>query len=236
MEAATAACADAPPITRRVRMAIKRTRKGYQLWWYDADGKFRKRTIRGIGREEAVRLEREILAARDRGEPQPHERHAPLFSTLATQWIEESRAGWKTSTTSQYQQILKSQLLPTFHDQRVSAITESRIRQFVTQLQDGGLSARRTNLALLVLKMILRTAVRRRLLRDDPTEHVRGLREPQTEVDPLDPDMVTAFLAACTPWWRPYFTVAFWTGARPNELAAVRWSDVDGPRGRLRIR
>jgi len=88
----------------------------------------------------------------------------------------------------------------------------------------------------LVLKMILRTAVRRRFVREDPTEHVRGLREPKTEVDPLDPDMVTAFLAACPPWWRPYFTVALWTGARPNELAALHWGDVDRVRGILRIR
>jgi integrase len=217
-------------------MAVKRTRTGYQLWWYDAEGKFRKRTIKGIARDEAVRLEREILAARDRGERQPDERHAPLFEVFATQWIEESRAGWKASTVAQYQQVLKSQLLPAFSDLRVSAITESRMRQLLTQLQDGGLSARRINLALLVLKMILRTAVRRRFVREDPTEHVRGLREPKTEVDPLDPDMVTAFLESCATWWRPYFTVAFWTGARPNELAALHWGDVDTARGILRIR
>jgi integrase len=87
-----------------------------------------------------------------------------------------------------------------------------------------------------VLKMILRTAARRRLLRDDPTEYIRGLREPKTDVDPLDPESVTAFVAACPVWWRPYFTVAFWTGARPNELAALRWGDVDGVRSVLRIR
>jgi integrase len=84
--------------------------------------------------------------------------------------------------------------------------------------------------------MILRTAGRRRFMREDPTAHVRGLREPTTEVDPLDPDMVTVFLAACPPWWRPDFTVAFWTGARPNELAALKWGDVDAARGILRIR
>ncbi len=217
-------------------MAVKRTKSGYQLWWYDAEGKFRKRTIKGIARDEAVRMERELLATRDRGERQPDERHAPLFAPFATQWIEESRAGWKASTVAQYQQVLKSQLLPAFRDLRLGAITESRMRQLLTQLQDQGLSARRINLALLVLKMILRTAVRRRFVREDPTEHVRGLREPKTEVDPLDPDMVTAFLAAGPPWWRPYFTVAFWTGARPNELAALKWGDVDNARGILRIR
>ena len=217
-------------------MAIKRTKSGYQLWWYDTEGKFRKRTIKGIARDEAVRIEREILATRDRGERQPDERRAPLFAAFSTQWIEESRSGWKASTVTQYQQVLKSQLLPAFSDLRVSAITESRMQQLLTQLQDAGLSARRINLALLVLKMVLRTAVRRRLMREDPTEHVRGLREPQTEVDPLDPDMVTAFLTVCPAWWRPYFTVAFWTGGRPNELAALKWGDVDAARGILRIR
>jgi hypothetical protein len=48
-------------------MAVKRTRTGYQLWRDDAEGKFRKRTIKGIALDEAVRPEREILAARDRG-------------------------------------------------------------------------------------------------------------------------------------------------------------------------
>ena len=217
-------------------MAVKRTRTGYQLWWYDVEGRFRKQTFRGIGRDEAVRLEREILAARDRGERRPDERHAPSFEAFATTWIEEGRAGWKPSTLAQYQQILKSQLVPVFGVLRVSAISESRIRQLITALHDVGLSARRINLTLLVLKMILRTAVRRRYLRDDPTETIRSLREPKTEVDPLDPAEVTAFLTACPPWWRPYFTVALWTGARPNELAALRWGEVDGGRGIVRIR
>ena len=217
-------------------MAVKRTRMGYQIWWYDGEGRFRKRTVRGIDRDEAVRLERALLAARDRGEAPVDERRAPSFETFAQVWIEEGRSGWKASTLAQYQQILKSQLVPALGTHRVSAITESRIRQLITELHDARLSARRINLTLLVLKMILRTAVRRRYLRDDPTETIRSLREPRTEVDPLDPAEVTAFLAACPVWWRPYFTVACWTGARPNELAALRWGDVDGGRGIVRIR
>src|SRR5437879_1915539 len=59
---------------------------------------------------------------------------------------------------------------------------------------------------------------------------------PRTEVDPLAPDEIEAFLEACAPWWRPYFTVAFWTGARPNELAALKRGDVDGQHRTFRIR
>ncbi len=217
-------------------MAIKRTSTGYQIMWYDVDGHFRKRTVRGITRHEAERVEREILATRDRGERPVDERAAPSFETFSAAWVEECRSAWKPSTLAQYEQVLKSQLRPAFGPMRVSAIPESRIRGLITALLDRGLSARRINLALLVLKMILRAAARRRYLRVDPTETIRGLREPKTEVDPLDPHEVTIFLGACPTWWRPYFAVAFWTGARPNELAALRWGDVDGPRGMFRIR
>lgn len=106
----------------------------------------------------------------------------------------------------------------------------------MTQLQDGGLSARRINLVLLVLKQVIRTALRRRLIREDPTVGIRKLQEPRTEIDPLDPQEVEALLSACPRWWRPYFTVAFWTGARPNELAALKWGDVDWTRATFRIR
>src|SRR5437773_319349 len=82
-------------------------------------------------------------------------RRAPLFETFAMDWVEERRSAWKASTRQQYEQVLKSQLRPAFTDLRLSAITESRVMQLLTGLQDGGLSARRLNLVLLVLKMIL---------------------------------------------------------------------------------
>jgi integrase len=217
-------------------MAIAKTKRGYQVRWYDAEGHLRKKTVKGITRDEAIRLEREILAARDRGERQPDVRRAPLFGAFAATWVEENRSGWKLSTLQQYRQVLKSQLLPPLADLRLGWITESRIQQLVTSLLDAGLSARRINLVLLVLKMILRTAVRRRLIRDDPATMVRKLKEPRTEIDPLGPEEVELFQEACPPWWRPYFTVSFWTGARPNELAALKWGDIDWARATFRVR
>lgn len=98
------------------------------------------------------------------------------------------------------------------------------------------LSARRINLALLVLKMILKKARRRKWLRDDPPADVKMLTEPKAEVDPLSPEEVEAFLAACPLLWKPYFTVASYAGARPNELAALKWGDVNWSGNTFRIR
>src|SRR5262249_4727874 len=162
--------------------------------WYDVDGRERQKTYKGVAREEALKLERELLAARDRGEQVIDERKAPLFKPFAEQWVEESRSGWKPSTRQQYDQVLKSQLLPIFAEMRVTQVTESRVRQAITSWQDAGLSARRTNLVMLVLKMIMKTARRRRWLRDDPLATVKMLREPQVEIDPLSPDEVDVFL------------------------------------------
>ena len=217
-------------------MAVKKTNLGYQIQWYDVDGRFRKRTVRGVTREEAVRIERDILSKRDRGEPQVNERNAPTFAVFSATWADERRSGWKASTLQQYQQVLHSQLLPEFGERRVTNITEGQIRRFITRLQDEGLSARRTNLSLLVLKMILRAAYRRRLIREEPYAGIRSLPAPRTEVDPLDPEEVETFLSTCPPHWQPYFTVSFWTGARPGELAALRWGDVDWVNGKFRIR
>jgi integrase len=217
-------------------VSITRTRKGYTIRWYDVDGRERQRTYKGIDRPEAERLERKILAERDRGEQAPDERQAPLFGVLADQWIEESRSGWKPSTRQQYEQVIKSQLRPAFGNLRITNVSESLVRQLVTKLRDGGMSARRINLVLTVLGQIVRTARRRRLLRDDPLAAVTMLREPRTEVDPLAPEEINAFIDICPKWWRPYFIMAFWTGARPGELAALKWGDVDWPAGRFRIR
>jgi integrase len=212
-------------------MSITRTKKGYTIRWYDVDGRERQRTYKGIDRPEAERLERKILAERDRGEQPPDERQAPTFGALANQWVEESRSGWKPSTRMHYEQVIKSMLRPAFGELRITNVSESLVRQLITKLRDRGLSARRINLVLTVLGQIVRTARRRRLLRDDPLAAVKMLREPRTEVDPLSPEEITAFLDACPKWWRPYFIVAFWTGARPGELGALKWGTWTGPRG-----
>jgi integrase len=126
-------------------------------------------------------------------------------------------------------------ITPAFKDRRVSRITESHVFQFIAKLQAAGLSARRINLVIMVLKQILRMAIRRHLIRVDPVIAVRSLPEPDVEIDPFSPAEITAFLAACPRWWRPYFTVAFWTGARPNEMAALKVTNVDDAAGRFRI-
>ncbi len=208
-------------------MAVKKTATGYQIWYYDAEGRFRKRTFKGVTRDQAVRLHREIVSKRDRGEHVLDWRQAPTFREFSSQWFQEGRPHWRPSTIVQYGNVLAKQLTPYFGEKRLSTITEGMIKERVTAWSDGGLSPRRINLILCVLKGILKTAKRRRLLTADPSVEVRLLQEPRTEVDPLSLTEIEAFRSACPRFWRPFFVVSFGTGARPGEMAALKWGDVD---------
>jgi len=199
-------------------MAVKKTKRRYQVQWYDADGRLRKRTFRGITRDEAIREERKLLSERDRGEPTIDRRLAPTVSAFATTWVEEHRSGWRDSTREQYEHVIARWIRPTFGTVRVSDLSEARVRQFIAKLQDAGLFAPTDQLHRSRPPNDSPDCLRRRLLRDDPFTGVRPLREARSEVDPLDPDEVATFLAACPGYWRQYFAVAFWTGARPGEL------------------
>jgi integrase len=217
-------------------MSILKTATGaYQIRWYDADGVSRKETFRGIDRREAERIEREKLSQRDRGDRPTDERNAPTFRTFSeTVWMAEGRPRWKHGTIVHYTDTLKH-VTATFGELRVSEIREAKVAPWIAQLRGRGLSVRRVNALLRVLKMVLKLARRRGLVREDALVDVRLSKPPKRIVDPMDPEEITAFLAECPPWWHPYFAVAFGTGMRPNEEIALKWGDVDWHRGSVRI-
>jgi integrase len=215
---------------------MDRREGGTSIRWYDESGRYRKRTFKGITKENATRRERAILAARDAGEAWVDPRHAPLFSAFADTWLEENRARWKAGTLAENKSILNGKLKSEFGEKRLSHISESSILTYITKLNDDGLSPRRINHIVALLKQILRTAHRRRIVRVDPCTDVKKLKEARAEIDPFSPEEIQKFLAVCPEWWRAYFLVAFWTGARPNELAALKWSEVDTEGRTFRVR
>ncbi len=225
----------------------------YGIRWRDADGNQRQRTIRG-DRRHAQAIFDEIGAARTRARlartglieapavPRASEPPAPppTVAEVAATWLEARRVRRKPGTVRRYDEVLKGRILPRFGALPVCEVTEEGIQAWVAAMVDEGLSPRRVNFLLGRLKSVLRTKAARVARKvagvEDPTVDVAPLEEPEVEIDPLSPDEIRAFLDACPAWWRPYFTVAFGTGARPGELAALKRGDLDLRAGQLRIR
>jgi integrase len=64
---------------------------------------------------------------------------------------------------------------------------------------------------------------------------VRPLQESKTKIDPLSEEELNLALSHIEPHFLPLFTTLAFTGARPNELLALRWADLDWVREEISI-
>ncbi len=156
-----------------------------------------------------------------------------IFSEVADTYIAE-RQHYKASSIATYSDILKTHLLPEFGKQQVRKITEAKIAQFQSRLA-AQLSARRTNSTMQLLRSILKTCVRRKLVSENASDGVDRLKEPQANINPLTKEELTQVLAKMDAHFVPLFICLAWTGARPNEMQALRWTDVDFNRKEIHI-
>jgi len=156
------------------------------------------------------------------------------FAMAAEQYMAE-RADLKPSSIRSYKDILKNYLLPRFGERELSAITEADIANFQSDLLQS-VSARRVNNVSGLLRFILKACVRRKFITENPALGVRTLKEKPPEIDPFRPDELTAIINALPAQCRPFFVCQAWSGARPNELLALRWSDINFRRDEIYIR
>jgi len=155
------------------------------------------------------------------------------FSEVAEDYLAE-RASLKYSTLRGYREVLKNYLLPAFGKLEVSDITEEDVARFQAEVSKN-VSAVRTNNITGLLRYIMKVCVRRKLIAENPTVGVRPLTEKQPDIDPLSKEELDLALSKVVPHYRPLFACLAWTGARPNELFALRWKNIDFNRGEIRI-
>ena len=140
----------------------------------------------------------------------------------------------KSSTRRGYEEILNNYLKPEFGNLYVDQITEEQIARFKAEVSKK-VSATRTNNIMGPLRYILKLCYRRKLIIDNPALNVPPVSEDDPTIDPLNADELDKMLAVLKPHQRPLFTCLAWTGARPNELFALRWQDVKFERDEIHI-
>lgn len=155
------------------------------------------------------------------------------FAEVAEDYLAE-RVSLKYSTLRGYREVLKNYLLPAFGKVEVSDITEEDVARFQAEVSKN-VSAVRTNNIMGLLRYIMKVCLRRKLISENPTMGIRPLTEKQPDIDPLTKEELDLALSKVIPHYRPLFTCLAWTGARPNELFALRWKDVDFKRNEIRI-
>jgi integrase len=121
-----------------------------------------------------------------------------------------------------------------FKQRMLSEIAPADVDAFMAERR-AAVTTATANRSLVVLKHMLKLAIRWEHLRDNPAAGIRLQREPRGREVFLTPEQGRALLSACPAWLHPVVLTALYTGGRMGELVGLQWDSVDLDRGLLRF-
>jgi integrase len=146
--------------------------------------------------------------------------------TVADEWL-LSLVHLKPKTLVDYQSALRRHVLTHLGSVPVGKVDQRRVRRFIGDLLDAGVSPARVRKAVGVLKQILDLAVSDGLIRSNPCEGMKLPRMNQQEMYFLTADQVATLADAMPGTYGLLVTFAAYTGLRAGEIAALRARHID---------
>lgn len=141
-------------------------------------------------------------------------------------------------TRQRYEYSLRKHILPRLGNRKLNTITLEDLEWLRSELRSAGLTDPTVADLLAVTSAVFTFAVRHRLLRENPCEHLaRPSRRPRREVPVVDPEAVRAVLGLAEPTrFRLAAVLMLAHGLRREEALGLRWNDVDLDRGEIHVR
>jgi len=188
-------------------------------------------------RAAARRLATKQLAAIHSGTwENPH--HTVEFRSLAKKWLDISvRPRVASNTLDAYLTWLNSHVLPHFGKTDARSIRSEHMQAFVAKKLGEDLGVNYVKQLVGQVKTILRQGIEWGQLRPGAADfRVRYPSVQYDEVDPYTPEELICLLQAAQPRWRPWLTMAVWSGMRQSELLAAKWQNLDPVKGEYVVR
>jgi len=228
----------------------------WRIRYQDATGR---RVMETLGKEPAwdrkraeTELRRRLVDVERDGYRKPEKL---TFNEFAARWLNDylPGRGLKLTTTDSYRQTINRHLLPAFGKHPLERLEREPelIDRYITAKTRAGLSPKTISNHLLVLQVMLKTAIRWRLIRHNPVSDIQRPRVEQTDMNVLTETEIARLWTAYTQletdaedveqkqWWRLARTLTFTalgTAMRRGELLALRWHDIQLLEGHLRVR
>lgn len=175
---------------------------------------------------------RETRAAIGKGED-PRGNKASLFEHVAEEWLKRDQAQNKEGSLYQVTRSFEADVLPAWRGKRVDAITKRDVIELLDSISDRGAPA----MALRVrshVRRFFRWCIERDILKADPTAglpRVGGNGKSRDRV--LTDDELAKVLRAAEGSYGSVVHMLALTGARREEIAQLKWSEIDGDTIRL---
>ena len=208
---------------------VFRTRTGLQRWM--------KVGRHGIitpteARAEAVRILRAVTLGEDPANERYALRGGATMSELLDDYVADMQSGKingkKSSTISSDKSRIKNHILPGFGKQRVAAITQSNIEEFMNRMSPG--SAKRI---VVLLGSIFTFAINKGLRGDNPCSKIKkpvDVRKTRRLSEVEYAQLHKALGSAPNPTAASVITFLTITGWRSGEARNLRWEELDIPR------
>jgi integrase len=167
------------------------------------------------------------------------------------QWLKDKRPTIAASTYDGYEHLLRMHVKPDLGHVKLAKLTPQEVQAWMTRLGErpskphrpGGpagppLSARTIRYAHAVLRHALNMALQFGLVARNAAAAAKPPRLGNGAVEPLTPSQALHLLSAADEAGDRFvhlYTVAVAEGLRQGELLGLKWQDIDGDAGQLRI-
>jgi integrase len=145
-----------------------------------------------------------------------------------TRWLEVVKPTVEPNTYGPYERHVRLHITPYVGGLKLARLTKAQVRGWYAALTEAGVSPALQRKVGTTFTIALNQAVNDDLLPGNPALKVRKPKSKRPEMQVLDPDQVATFLAGARRdrLFALYLT-ALDSGARPGELFALLWSDID---------
>ena len=152
-------------------------------------------------------------------------------------WLELVKPTVEFGTFKPYKLHVERHIIPLIGTLRLVEMKRFHVEELYAALTKKEVSAAMQRKIGTTLTIALGAAVDKDMIAFNPAARVRKPKAVKPEITPLDADQVSAFLdAAREDRLFAFYILGLDTGARPGELFALQWRDIDFDRGRVTIK
>jgi integrase len=153
-----------------------------------------------------------------------------------TRWLTLINPTVEPGTYGPYERHVRLHIVPHIGKVAISKLAAVHIQGLYASLASSGVSPALQRKVGTTLTVALNAAARLDLIRGNPAEKVAKPKAAKPDIAVFDPEQVGRFLQAVrSDRLYPYYLTAFDSGARPGELFALLWNDVDFEGGFISI-
>lgn len=161
-----------------------------------------------------------------------------LFQEMAQKYLDYNETS--KDNRNEYRKSLNKHWMPRFALMPITDITPDHIKSAIADIDFK--TAKTKNNNLISLRGVFSTAIELGYLDKSPLENVKNSKVQTGIPDPYTREEMRALLEWLDKnmtgddrlyYW--YFELAFWTGCRPSEMYALRWTDIDWFNDRIKV-